>query len=200
MPKPLSCHHALELVDAPVTTPISLTEVKAQLRVEHTDDDTLLTRLLNTAVSFTDVRGALGKAMITQKWGQWVPPSPGEVRLILGPFQGLTAVKYYDTDGVLQTATLTDFEVIGPAALPIVRPKTGYSWPTTQSRSDAIKLEYTIGYGDAATDVPDIVRHALLMLVAHWYENREQTSQDVMTDVPFGFTELMNIERNCWYG
>ena len=59
MVKPLVCHHTLELVDAPATTPITLTEVKAQLRVEHSDDDTLLTRLINVAVAYTDVKGAL---------------------------------------------------------------------------------------------------------------------------------------------
>ena len=29
-----------------------------------------------------------------------------------------------------------------------------------------------IGFGTAATDVPDVLRHAVRTLVAHWYENR----------------------------
>jgi hypothetical protein len=48
--------------------------------------------------------------------------------------------------------------------------------------------------------VPQTVRHALLMLVAHWYENRETTQEKQMQDLPYGFMEMMNIERNSWYG
>ena len=73
----------------------------------------------------------------------------------------------------MQTATLSNFHVLGTSGRILVSPKTGYAWPTTFQRDDAIKIEYVIGYGDAAANVPETVRHALLMLVAHYYENRE---------------------------
>jgi uncharacterized phiE125 gp8 family phage protein len=69
-----------------------------------------------------------------------------------------------------------------------ISPKSGFNWPVTQIRDDAIKIEYVIGYGDAASDVPQTVRHALMMLVAHWYENRETSRMDKM-ETPFGFEE-----------
>lgn len=201
MVKPLSCHHSLEIVDAPLITPITLEEVKAQLRVEHDDDDTILTRLIDVAVAYTDVRGALGQAMITQKWAQWINSNPPQnVSLILGPVQSVTAVKYYDTDGVLQTDDVNNYQVFGTEFATVISPKDSFAWPVSQQRSDAIKIEYEIGYGDAITDVPQTIRHALMLLIGHWYDNREQTGADELSNIPFGYEEMLNLHRNCWYG
>jgi len=196
----LSPQFSLVRVTAPSASPISLAEAKAQMRVEGTDDDTIIQRLIDAAVAFVDVQGALGFAMITQTWGQWLSPNPGTVQLSLGPVQSVSAVKYYDVDGVLQTATLSDFNVFGTPNRITVSPKAGKAWPVTQTRDDAIKIEYVIGYGATSASVPQTVRHALMMLVAHWYENRETSSEKQMVDLPYGFAEMIGIERNQWYG
>lgn len=196
----LSSQFSLVRVTAPATAPISLAEAKTQMRVESSDDDSIIQRLIDAAVAFVDVQGALGKAMITQTWGQWLSPNPSTVYLSLGPVQSVSAIKYYDVDGALQTATLSDFNVFGTPNRISVSPKSGKAWPVTQTRDDAIKIEYIIGYGSTSASVPETVRHALMMLVAHWYDMRETSTEKQMYDLPFGFTDMIGIERNTWYG
>lgn len=197
----LQDHERNQLVTAPATVPISLTEVKAQLRVEHSDDDALIARLISVAVAFTDAKGALGKGIITQTWAQWMGPNPTQsIALLLGPVQSVSAIKYYDVDGNLQTDTLANYDVFGIPSKTTVSPKSGSNWPVAQQRDDAIKIEYVIGYGDASSDVPDTLRHALMLLIGHWYDNREQTQMDELADIPFGFMELLNMHKETWYG
>ena len=197
----LDAHNALEIVTAPTETPIALSEVKDQLRIEHSDDDALLTRLIDVAVAFTDAQGALGKAMITQTWAQWVESDPPRiVRLSLGPFQSLDAVRYYDVDGALQNDDVNNYNVFGFAAHATIQPKDGESWPDTQERGDAIQLEFTVGYGDTADDVPATLRHALMLLIGHWYDNREQSGMEELSNIPYGFDALLNMHRDAWYG
>jgi len=196
----LSPQFSLVRVSAPATAPISLAEAKTQMRVESSDDDSIIQRLIDAAVAFVDVQGALGKAMITQTWGQWLSPNPSTVYLSLGPVQSVSAIKYYDVDGALQTATLADFNVFGTPNRISVSPKSGKAWPVTQTRDDAIKIEYVIGYGSTSASVPETVRHALMMLVAHWYDNRETSTEKQMYDLPYGFTDMIGIERNSFYG
>ena len=90
---------------------------------------------------------------------------------------------------------------MGTAGRTLVSPKAGFNWPVTFQRDDAIKIEYFIGYGDAATDVPETIPHALLMLIAHYYENCENELIGLnSTTLPFGFTDLIGIERASYYG
>jgi uncharacterized phiE125 gp8 family phage protein len=197
----LSSTRDLVLVTAPAIKPITLSEAKAQLRVDGEDEDALIARLIAVVTAYTDAQGALGQAIITQTWGQWIGPNPTQsVPLKMGPLQSLFAVRYYDVDGVLQVDNVANYNVYGTQFSSFVGPKTGFTWPKAETRPDAIKLEYQVGFGDAASDVPDTIRHALLLMLAHWYENREETGLDELSTIPFGYEALLNMHRSSWYG
>ena len=201
MYEPLTSFDALQLLEAPTTTPVVLAEVKDQLRVEHPDDDVLISRLIKIAVAYTDAQGALGHAMIQQKWGQWVHSVPPQsVRLTVGPVSSVTAVKYYDEAGALQTDTLSNYEITGTPFTTQIGPKDGFNWPVTQDRSDAIRIEYVAGYGTSPSDVPETLRHAMMLLIGHWYDNRENTMMDELSNIPYGFDMLLDMHRRSWYG
>ena len=188
---------ALTRLTAPASLPVSVTEARSQMRVEHDEDDLYISGLIDAAVAYVDAGGVLGRAMISQSWAQTGQHWAKRVPVTMTPVQALTAVKYYDTDNALQTATLSDFRLIGGANDSYVEPVS--SWPATFNRPDALRIEVTVGYG-AATDVPATIRHAILMLVAHWYENREDSMEAKLNNVPNGFDALIGVERASWYG
>lgn len=200
MPDHTQASYSLRMVSAPAISPISLAEAKQQMRVESSDDDAYINRLISAAMAYTDARGALGRAMITQSWAQSFYSHNDRVDLMLSPVTALTSVKYYDTNNVLQTATLSDYMLVASADWAYVQPVSGKAWPTTYAREDAIRIEFVAGYGPLASDVPKAVHHALLLLIAHWYENREESSEKNQTSIPFGFDMLLNTERTGWYG
>jgi uncharacterized phiE125 gp8 family phage protein len=48
----------------------------------------------------------------------------------------------------------------------------GQTWPPHLMDDNAVSVTWWAGYGSAGSSVPAAVRHAILMLVGHWYENR----------------------------
>ena len=93
----LSLQHRFELITAPAAEPVTVTDAKKKMRIEHSDDDALIARLIAVAIGFVDLRGALGKAMITQTWGEWLAPNSSVVYLSLEPAQSVRVIKHYDT-------------------------------------------------------------------------------------------------------
>ena len=184
----------------PAIEPVTLAEAKAHLRVDASDEDTLIGGLVSAAVSHLDGQGVLGRAMITQSWATWVCNSPGIVTLPVGPFQSLTSVEYYDSANALQSADVANYEARLAGDFVTVQPKAGFAWPGAYSRPDAIKITYVAGYGATAADVPQSIRQAILLLVGHWYENREAVTEGNLKELPLAVSALIGVERVGWYG
>ena len=111
------------------------------------------------------------RALITQSWR--LSPTPG--RRTAGspirpaPLQALTAARVYDFNGARARST----------SRPSCRTRAPRRWRLRPGRCRSlaasiagIELDVTVGYGDAAVDVPEPLRQAIRLLVAHWYENR----------------------------
>jgi uncharacterized phiE125 gp8 family phage protein len=61
----------------------------------------------------------------------------------------------------------------------------GIMWPSVLYASNAVQIHFVAGYGSDGTNVPGVMKIAMLQCVANWYENREAA----MTG---GFNELPN--------
>lgn len=194
----------LTLVDAPAVLPVSAAEVKSQSRVDIDDDDTLIARVIAAAVAHLDgADGWLQRVLITQTWDLSLPgfPSGGDraIRIPLPPLQQVVSISYIDADGGSQTLATGIYTVVGTGQSQPARVVEAYnqSWPDTRAVPEAVTVRFKAGYGDAATDVPEDIRHAILMTAAHWYEHRESVSDRQMQEVPHTATDLLR-QRRVW--
>jgi uncharacterized phiE125 gp8 family phage protein len=157
------------LLTAPAVEPLSLAEAKAFLRVETNDDDDVIAALI--AGSRIHVEAQTRRALITQSWrisfDAW--PDDGWLPILPAPLQTLNAARVYDFENVAQTLDPAAFVLDKGASALIFAP---WALPAPGRPAAGIELDVTVGYGDAAIDVPEALRQAIRLLVAHWYENR----------------------------
>jgi uncharacterized phiE125 gp8 family phage protein len=157
------------LLTAPAVEPVSLDEARSFLRVEHNDDDEVIAAL--AAGARIHVEAATRRALITQAWRLSADGWPEDGRLAVrpGPLQSLTAARVYDLENMAHDVDVQAFVPdLGGSAL-VFAP---WAVPAPGRSALGIELDVAVGYGDAAIDVPEPLRQAIRLLVAHWYDNR----------------------------
>lgn len=158
---------------APASYPVELGDVKAQLRVDSTDDDDQITNLIGVATAKLDGwSGTLGRCLMTQSWkisySRFWHGGYG-LRLPLAPVQSVTTVTYYDKNGDAQTLDADGYRLLTDARGGYIALAIGEKWPETAPRIDAVTVEFVTGYGDA-DDVPAPIRQAITVLVQQMYD------------------------------
>ena len=64
--------------------------------------------------------------------------------------------------------------------------------PAARQAINGIEVDFTAGFGEAGTDVPDLLKRAILLLVAHWYEFRSAIGPDQQpVSLPPGYDRLI---------
>lgn len=183
----------LNLTSAPATTPVSLAEAKAHLRVLHANDDATITALIDAATAHLDGRhGILSRALVTQSWEFRLSGFPwcSTIELPLAPLQSVASVKYIDAAGAEQTLAVDQYVVDSATYKGQVRLGYGLSWPATRSEEHAVRVIFTAGFGAAAA-VPKPIKQAILLIVGHLYVNRETVSELSLKEVPMAAKYLL---------
>jgi uncharacterized phiE125 gp8 family phage protein len=157
----------------PEVEPVSLEEAKAQLKVETADEDILIGGLIVAARQYFERQ--TGRSLIARTWRLDLDAFPaGPIRLGWGPVSAVTTVSYIDSAAAsTPMAAETDYIVDLSGDIGLVAPPVAQPWPWAPRRGGAVSVTYTAGYGPAATDVPKLVHHAIVLIVAYWYRNRD---------------------------
>lgn len=156
----------MKLIKPPALEPVTLAEVRQFLRLADNSEDGLLDGLVKAARETLEAQ--TGLALINQTFrlyiDQW--PSCGLVKLGKYPVQSIVSVTAYREDGT--PVVIADHDLHLESAS---RPARLYI-ASRMANSGALEVDFVAGFGETGKDIPDALRHAILTLVAHWYEFR----------------------------
>lgn len=114
------------------------------------------------------------------------------------PLIAVTNLKYYDTSGTLQTLSSDRYIVDSESEPWRVTPAFGYSFPSTQSRINAIQLNFTAGYASQAV-VPANIKAAIMLIIGDLWKNRENiVIGRIVSMLPYGAEQMLVNERVRW--
>lgn len=156
----------------PATLVVSLVEVKAWLKVDSTDDDTLLTSLIASATA--ECEAYSGLSFITRTRTVKLTSFGGkDLILPYGPVTALSSITYSDEDDAPQTIDAADYTLDSASGLARVR--VTESWPYTNDILNNVTVTYVAGYANAAA-VPEVIKTAIKQKIALDYEKRGDDS------------------------
>jgi uncharacterized phiE125 gp8 family phage protein len=177
----------------PASEPVTLEEARAQVRLTGGAEEPLVGRLV--AAARAHVERTTRRALMTQGWRLYLDgwPPGRVVRLPVAPVASVETVTVYDGDGVPVALDPQTYRLDGAAEPP--RLKVAAGAPAGISGFNGIEIDFTAGYGAAPANVPQPLRQAVLMLVAHWFEHREAAEDPGAFGVPPGVAALLASYR-----
>ena len=163
---------------------------------EVTEWDTLLDRLVSAATAHLDGwRGVLGRCVMSQTWRQDFDEWDQDLRL---PFPDCTVseLRYFEVDDESGTAVAsTNYDVLADELGSYVRMRDDFDYPGDLAEVRGIRITFTAAM---ASPEREAVKHAVLMLVAHWFANREAVTNGPANAMPLGVEALIAPLR--WVG
>jgi uncharacterized phiE125 gp8 family phage protein len=154
---------SLTLIAAPTAEPLTLSEAKSFLRIEHGADDALVTRAI--AASRQAAEHYLRSALLPQTWEYRIGRTYRcEVRLPFGPARSITSITATDDGGESQILDVSGYKlsVDGSRVMFASAPACA-----------VLAIRYTASMADDADTLPALIKQGMLHHIAAMLEQRE---------------------------
>jgi len=185
----------LKIITQPTSEPVTLAEAKDQLRITHDNEDSYITRLITVARQAAETHTGRALASATFELTLDEFPESQEIILPYPPLESVTSIKYRDTDGIEATLDIADYIVYDDMPAKIV-PAYNEEFPGIELYPiGAVKIRYVAGYtGEGELVVPEEIKQGILLLIADYYEYREDIlgKGHIPKTVPFGVKALFS--------
>jgi uncharacterized phiE125 gp8 family phage protein len=165
--------------------PLTLDNIKSELKVETSDDDALLTSLVTRAIRIVEdmTHVCLRPVDVTIS-----RESLTDFLIPLAPLRSVAAVKYIqDSDGTEVTLSADSWYATDVDS-PFTRIRFRGSLPR-DVRPGTVKVYLSVG----SDTLPDGLVPAIVGLVGHLYNNPEATAPIALQDVPLSFRALIQL-------
>jgi uncharacterized phiE125 gp8 family phage protein len=177
------------LIDGPEVEVLSLAEVKAHLRLVDESEDLYLTGLIATAREHLE--RDLGICLIDQTWRLYLDewPKGGVVKITRFPIQSIERLVIYDAEGAAIEVTQGG-HVLRRHKSPSEMLLDGAA--KTLFTGNGAELDFRAGFGEAPTDVPDGLKRAMLLHIAHMFAFRGvATVEEQPLSIPPSYERLI---------
>ena len=178
------------LLSGPAVEPLPLADAKAHLRLDTTDEDTVVGAMIGAAR--VAVETAIRQVLIAQQWRVSDTAWPADRRIALPvlPLISVDAVRALDAASNPTAVPATDYSVATDTGILTVNADAAALAPTLSA--GGYEIDFTAGFGAASSDVPPALRQAIAMLVTHWFEHRSAfTIGGGLTPTPEGVHALI---------
>lgn len=197
----------LKVLTAPSNEPLTTAEVKTHLRnVFQSDETALLSDIIIACRERYEMETnrALVKRTLQLSLDDF-PGDRGHIRLPRPPVSSVTKITYVETGGDTATWSTTNVRVDDGAEMAPARvtPVFEQTWPATRDVTQAVKLEFEAGEGSAASDINQLDRQAIKLMVGNWYLNRQETivaDGYSATVIPNTAQRIVNMRRVMEFG
>jgi len=156
--------------------------VSVILQGQDRSDDAYLTALIAGARKhIEDLCGPL----VTQTWDAHLDawPGLGVITIEKPRLLTVTGITYTDSEAVAHTFAASNYRVDTIPHYGRIVLTADADWPGDVSEYyeiNPIAVRFTCGFGAAASNVPDMIRLAVRLLVQEMYENRDKPNMDVV--------------------
>ncbi len=173
----------------PAIEPVSLSEAKEHLRITNSNDDSFINRLITSARQISENFTGLG--FIQQSYSIFIDefPKSGVIKIPKQPFLSLQAINIYDASDNFVAEDLNLYSIDQIQGRIVL--KDGYIAPIAKRKINGIEISFNVGYGTNASDVPEDIKTAILLLVASMYENRGNNIQEQLHLSKTGAAEIL---------
>lgn len=159
----------------------SVAELRSHLRVDFSDDDNLLLDLEAAAEEL--LAELANRSLLPTTWRLTLDSWPRDrvIRLPRGPLRSVASITYTDHDGDVQTLDPSTYRADSTDEVARIVEAVGASWPNPLEVPGSITVQYVAGYDEPGATGADVIhggvparaKHAIRLLVAHYYELRE---------------------------
>lgn len=182
-----------QVVTPPETEPVSLDAVKLHLRLipgDDSEDEQIITPLITMAREFCE--NVTGRALSPQTIAAYPPSDMQRVLLPMPPLVEVERINTYDEAGNSRTLAQDAYTVDTVDGL-----VTLGTLPGNLRTHNPVEIIYRTG----RENIPGPIRQAILLLVGHYYENREAVKVGAIASIEVQLTAktLLNQYKVWWF-